>query len=79
MKDSTKYNHFEYIELEGKPVVLKTGIDRNIYEIKSYILMSKEVGLVKDCGNHYIKASAKIYDVREATSEEVRKGKRALK
>ena len=74
-----KHNHSEYIELESKPVVLKTGVDRNVYEIKSYMLMSKEISLVKDYGNHYIKASATIYDVREATSEEVRKGKRSLK
>mgnify|MGYP003612935043 CR=1 FL=1 len=74
-----KHNHSEYIESESKPVVLKTGVDRNVYEIESYMLMSKEISLVKDCGNHYIKASATIYDVREATSEEVRKGKRSLK
>ena len=79
MKDSVKHNPSEYIELVGKSVVLKTGVDRNVYEIKSYMLMSKVIGLVKDCGNHYIKASATIYDVREATSEEVRKGKRSLK
>ena len=47
-----KHNHSEYIELESKPVVLKTGVDRNVYEIKSYMLMSKEISLVKDCGNH---------------------------
>lgn len=79
MKYPMKHHHSEYIELEGKPVVFKAGVDRNVYEIKSYMLMSKEISLVKDCGNHYIKASATIYDVREATSEEVRKGKRSLK
>ena len=79
MEIKINHKHSEYIELESKPVVLKTGVDRNVYEIKSYMLMSKEISLVKDCGNHYIKASATIYDVREATSEEVRKGKRSLK
>lgn len=79
MKDFIKQTHPEYVELEGKPVVFKNGVDRNVYEIKSYWFMSKEISLVKYCGNHYIKTSATIYDVREATSEEVRKGKRSLK